>query len=180
MKKVLFIILSIILLNPGCHCKKESDAPGLPPATQTGANTLGFYLNGEAWVPKGFNGRPNLTWYYDPGYADGNLNISAYRFLSEANRQYFGLGGGGVTGTGTYKIVTLKSGDSKVGISFVRLIDSCEIDAYDTTIYRIGEMTITKFDTSNGIISGTFWATIYSPSCKDTLKITNGRFDLGN
>lgn len=177
MKKVLFIILSIILLNPGCYCKKESDAPGLPAATQIGANTLGFYLNGEAWVPsKGFLGVPNLDWYYEPDYAGGGLSISASRLLSDEDREYFTLGSSHISSTGTYPI----NNYSNAGIIFFSLMDSCEIYSDDSLTYCSGSLTITKLDTANAVISGTFWATMYSASCKDTLRFTNGRFDLGN
>ena len=177
MKKVLFIILSIILLNPGCYCKKESDAPGLPAATQIGANTLGFYLNGEAWVPsKGFLGRPNLNWYYDPYYAGGNLSISAHRYLSDTDMQYFHIGAGNIVGTGTYPITN----SNDVGVLYSSLLDSCEIYSTDSDVYSSGALIITKFDIINGIISGTFYETLYDPSCNDTLLFTSGRFDLGN
>ena len=44
----------------------------------------------------------------------------------------------------------------------------------DTTTIR--KLTITKFDKTNNIISGTFEFTVYNV-CTDTLKITRGRFD---
>jgi len=37
----------------------------LPPATQTGANTFGCLLNGEAWTPSGNN-----------GYGTGNYTVA--------------------------------------------------------------------------------------------------------
>ena len=39
-------------------------------------------------------------------------------------------------------------------------------------------VTITRFDTLNRIISGTFKATLYNSIRKDSLKITEGRFDF--
>lgn len=95
-KKCLFLILRTIVLSAGCKCKKDVTNPKeqLPSATENGANTLGFLLNGEVWVPKGFNGTKNLSWYYDPDYSDGDLSIKAYRIFSDDDEQYFGIGGG--------------------------------------------------------------------------------------
>jgi hypothetical protein len=40
-----------------------------------------------------------------------------------------------------------------------------------------GELKLSKVDVSNKIISGTFWFNIKTDFC-DTLKITDGRFDI--
>jgi hypothetical protein len=40
-----------------------------------------------------------------------------------------------------------------------------------------GEINITKFDTQNQIVSGTFWMNLQHPITGDTVKITEGRFD---
>ena len=52
----------------------------------------------------------------------------------------------------------------------------CEYDR-DSTVYREGKLTITKFDLENQIISGTFEFTLTKPGC-DTIKVTQGRFDM--
>jgi len=45
----------------------NNNADSLPPATQTGANTLGCLVNGKVFVPKGHGGtgRPNPHVQYD-------------------------------------------------------------------------------------------------------------------
>ncbi len=173
-----FILLCTIIFFAKCKCNKDVATPndGLPPVTQTGANTLGFLLNGQPWIPAGSNGTPNLSWYYDPTYANGNLSISAYHINSTTDKQYFIIGGGAIKSVGVYPI----GYNYTIGVQFSSLIDSCEIRS-DSTTYCSGNLTITKFDTANSIISGTFYATLYNSSshCGDTLKITDGRFDLG-
>jgi hypothetical protein len=70
------LLLLVITLSSG-ECKKlftNLDADGLPPATQTGANTLGFLLNGQPWTPKGLVGQSaNLRVAYD--HAWGGLLV---------------------------------------------------------------------------------------------------------
>lgn len=126
------------------------------------------------WLPKGFSGTKNPSWYYDPTYLNGNLSIPCYRYLSEEDKQFFGIGGTNINKTGIYPIFT----GSDAGISFTKILDSCSFLYYDTDNYRIGELNITRLDLTSGIISGTFWATLYNPSCNDTIKITEGRFDF--
>ena len=82
MKSFLKPILSLsILLVSLCfaQCKKEKvDSNGLPSATQSGANTFGFLLNGKPWVPwcKMF-GIDNLSDYVDFSFRNGVFGISA-------------------------------------------------------------------------------------------------------
>jgi len=59
------IFLSIFFISiAGCKKHKSNPIDQLPPATQTGANTLGFLLNGEPWTPKGWDGSTtNLSLY---------------------------------------------------------------------------------------------------------------------
>lgn len=72
--------------------KTNTDANGLPPATQTGTNTLGFLLNGQPWSPQGQIGvSANLTVNVDFGYNKGVFGISAYK-ANNGSKTYFGLG----------------------------------------------------------------------------------------
>ncbi len=71
-------ILLLAALLGLSQCKKKDPDPvdQLPPATQTGANTFGCLVNGQAWTPNGNDSTSNYTVYYDPNYRDGTLNIS--------------------------------------------------------------------------------------------------------
>ncbi len=92
--RLLFFAFLCLILATACkkHNSHPTDSNGLPPATQTGANTLGFLLNGEAWIPAGNNGSPRITYNYDPFYKNGVIGISAYRILSDTDEEYFGMG----------------------------------------------------------------------------------------
>ena len=48
MKNILLdITLITVLMLIGFSCKKSGSKNPLPPATQTGANKVGFYVNGK-------------------------------------------------------------------------------------------------------------------------------------
>ena len=74
MKKLLLLLLTTFALS--C-CNKDDDKPiaeidKLPPATQTGANTVGCLLDGKAFLPGNF---PNSTnCFYQ--FVDGNYYFS--------------------------------------------------------------------------------------------------------
>ncbi len=95
MKQTLLILAILITMcSLSCSsCKKETLNPNdLPPTTQTGANTLGFTLNGQSWTPQGNNGTANLSIDYDAGFYKGVFGISAYKIINSNNKEYFGIG----------------------------------------------------------------------------------------
>jgi len=70
MKNIILAITVLLVFN--CCNKKDDDAPTnpidqLPPATQTGANTAGCLVDGEAFLPKGFIAAGNLRCNYIDG-----------------------------------------------------------------------------------------------------------------
>jgi len=70
------------------------------------------------------------------------------------------------------------SKSSNLKVVFIDQLRSCTVDAFDTSIFRNGELVITEFDKTNQIISGTFDFALFNNKCGDTIKITNGRFDM--
>ena len=168
----------ILTLFTFSKCEKEkADTNGLPAATQEGKNTLGFLLNGQLWKPEGFSGVGNLSIDYDQGINNGTLGIIAYRTLSSSDKTQFGLG---ITDS-----VNLKNAPFTLNVrkkSLANFLYSnknyCDIVHSDTTIYEDGSITITKLDRSKRIISGTFEGVLYRQLCGDTIKITQGRFDM--
>ena len=176
--KITFIkVLTLALIGSllslgGCFLFPDDKKESLPPATQTGANTLGFLLNGQVWLPRGIIGgpSPNFTKTYDPNFnGKPELVIVCYRVNSGSDVQYFGLYVYGISQTGIYDA----SIDSVSSVSFTN--NSCNYFYHDTTVFRKGSITITKL--SLPIISGTFNAKLYKKGC-DTVKITAGRFDI--
>lgn len=93
---LLFFSLSFMLLT-SMKCKKDNQDPNkeqLPAITQTGANTFGFLLNGEVYLPTKSFFHPDFDLSYDPAYNGGALSIVANRLLGDNARSYLSIGGG--------------------------------------------------------------------------------------
>ena len=155
-------------------CKK--DELGLPPITQTGANKLGFLLNGQPWTPKGHVGMSaNLSLDIDFGYKNGIFGINAYKYVSATEKDVFIIG---VTDSLNFLQVPIQlslNNTSLYGISFTN--NQCDYFNQISDVQSSGILIITKLDKINRIIAGTFNAKLYEPGC-DTIKITDGRFDM--
>ncbi|SHF02301.1 hypothetical protein SAMN05444278_1183 [Psychroflexus salarius] len=172
------ILLLIIGMSLSC-CNNDDDnntqnpIDQLPPATQTGEQTFGCLINGEAFVPPSFGSNAPGAFYQfvDGAYTlsiygsnSGGLNLksinigcidapiieeTSYELTSYGSSNYFGRYniGGGITFSGT------------------------------TTTEIPGTLTITNFDPDNFIISGTFEFTVLDDDGSE-IHITNGRFDM--
>jgi hypothetical protein len=170
----LFLVATVLCSS---HCRKSLDNKGLPAATQEGKNTLGFMLNGQPWGPKGFNGTAKLSVDFDATINNGIVGIVAYRTLSANDKTQFILG---ITDSLNFKNApfTLFIKKRSVGALGFSTKDYCDVLHTDTAIYENGKINITKLDRQNHIIAGTFEGVLYKQVCGDTLKITDGRFDI--
>ncbi|GAB1463104.1 hypothetical protein MASR2M52_11350 [Pedobacter sp.] len=151
-------------------CKKDNQNPNkeqLPAATQTGANTFGFLLNGEVWLPKGGLLDQKLDLTYDPTYAGGSFGIFANRLLSSEDKMKLSIGLTGVNKTGTYYF-------NNNGVIYRNSKSDCYY--FENRIVS-GSLTITKLDLINKFISGTFEFKLEKDGCL-TINATQGRFDL--
>jgi hypothetical protein len=167
-------VLFLLFCSSACR-KHKLDNNSLPPATQEGKNTLGFLLNGKPWTPKGFNGNPNMSLYYDTTYRNGTFNIYCYYLPNKGSgyRQSFSIAADSVQNIG--KIIF---GEKDLSVVFRDNFDySCDYESYDSTVIAYGYCSVTKMDKVNGIFSGTFNFTMIKSGC-DTIKITAGRFDM--
>ena len=173
MKKLLLLLLTTFALS--CCNKDDDDQPKtelekLPPATQTGANTFGCLLDGKAFLPG--NGQNTLDCVYqfvnDEYYfaLQGNNEINNFSVLIglstnakhiEQNNTYALNGNIPFNAYGTYALNGMFS-------------------TTDGTTYT-GELTITKLDDINHIVSGTFWFDIVDFQ-GNSHQIREGRFDM--
>lgn len=179
----IYITVLVILVSITTACKKNSNnnpdnIPGLPPATQSGANTFGCLVNGVAWVPEGYGGgSPNLSIDYDPGIDNGYFSIYAKKILPPPNiSSSIRLG---ILDSMNFRSTPIKimiSNNSKGYINY-SIIGRCFLNPFETTTTAFGEIIIAKHDKQLRIISGTFQANLSKVGC-DTIKITNGRFDF--
>jgi hypothetical protein len=176
----LFIFFSLIFSLCFVACKKhkhQTPVDQLPPATETGANTFGFLLNGQPWTPKGWNGSTsNLSVSVDDSYKNGTFNITAYKISGDSDKEYLALG---LADSLNFQSIPATLQLRKPLFGLVYTNGSCIYDGFfDTLTYASGQLNISKFDKNNRIISGTFFATLFKPNCGDTIKITEGRFDM--
>lgn len=164
-------------------CQKTPD-PGpvldLPPETQTGAGTIGCYINGKPWWPKPFLAI-GVNPYLEVNYGGTNPGL-IYLGATTSSKS-------SVSGSGSLEILIMpwaKKGNNeiwydpspsgKIFISYDTIYKNpCAGFRLDTTKTR--RLTITKLDTTGvGIIAGTFEFTAFN-TCGDTIRFTQGRFD---
>ena len=174
MRLLLLLLTSFLFLAAACT-KADDDSPinpvdQLPPATQGGLNTFGCLVNEVPFIndPNRF-GDVNL----ESSYSSINDRISIVARMdvntTEVSRQSIRL---------LIRPYTVGSADTD-SISFTLI-------TYPNTGSRIEELptglnnslSVTYFSFSERIISGQFNYNIISADKLDTIKITNGRFDV--
>jgi hypothetical protein len=174
LSKLLCYTFLLITFFTFSECKKSKLNPntddGLPPATQTGANIFACKINGQNWI-SGTGSRLMAGHIF-------NDTISATGSTGGSN--YFDRITPIIDGTGLLiNSPFLIPANPHASILFSTnkscegLLGSAIINSYATQ----GKITITKIDTVNKIISGLFECKVPIPHC-DSLKITNGRFDI--
>ena len=178
MKNLILILITSLSLS--CCSKDENKTPleQLPAATQTGANTAGCLVDGQVLLPRGQK------------IQNGPVLSSFYQKLN--GKYYFGLGiddnsGNNLKGIGINSDnITLEvnklyilgedlNDDTQIYI-FGYFINY-DIGFFKTTKLITGELKITHLDTTNFIISGTFWFDAVGAN-GNIVKVTDGRFDL--
>lgn len=155
------------------HSPPPDNPSGLPNATQEGKNTIGFLLNGKPWTPKGFRGTGNLSIDYDPSYNQGIFSIVAYDF-SEPEAKQFIIG---IRDSLNYLGAPITLPLTRESLFSVSYNSPCDYFNQSNEVSSSGSLSITKLDKSNGVISGTFDATLSINGC-ETVQITEGRFDM--
>jgi hypothetical protein len=173
MKKIPPLILILLLMKcSGCDVL-PTPKEELPPITQEGKNTFGCLVNGKVWLPKGNNETSNLDLSYDPLFNKGTFDLRTYRYPDDSNwNQYFNLFSDSISSVGNYPL--LKKSNQALYYSDSK---GCNFSTTDKSVTWEGQLIISKFDLSRQIIAGTFEFKIYKPDC-DTIKVTQGRFDL--
>ncbi len=168
------ILLFTISLTLSC-CNNDDDNNSqnpidqLPPATQTGENTFGCLLDGEVFIPSGGN----------------NPLDCVYQFVNGG--YYFGLQGNKRDEDNNLITIALGTNNLEIteGVSY-NLLENITGNAYGvysffqvnyTSQSHTGQITITKLDTENQIVSGTFFFDILD-SQGNVRTVSDGRFDM--
>ena len=171
-------ILILFILTFTLSCCNNDDTPKpiilpiqqLPPVTQIGANTFGCLLDGQPFLP-GVGTNPLDCQY--------QLVNGDYYFTLQANKKdifdnFIALGIGTqklqIFQNQTYSIVEKLDGKT-FGLFYFNTIFNY------TSQIEMGQLTISKLDLTNQIVSGTFWYDV-----KDSFgvihQIREGRFDM--
>lgn len=167
-------LLLLALSSLFAACKKDSpqdELSKLPPTTQTGANTFGCLVNGKAWMPAGGGVFDNLlSVIYDPTFQGGNLSIRAKKIMNGTTTRIT-LNGDSINFVGVYPLLL----HSHFNVVYSDQINCDFHTYYDTPLS--GSLNISKFDTTNRIISGTFSFKVSTAGC-GIIDVTEGRFDV--
>jgi hypothetical protein len=161
----LFLLISTLTL---IHCDDPpplSELEKLPPKTQEGKGRFGCLVNGKAWVV-------NDSYHNGASYQRDVFQTGAD--LTDSNRDQ------------TIKIV-IRNSVLEENKTYALAVEENNYSEFLTSApYRClyfaehtlnGELILTKVDINNRIVSGEFEFTTVNDEC-DTVKITDGRFDL--
>ncbi|WP_372473188.1 hypothetical protein AB4865_10215 [Capnocytophaga sp. ARDL2] len=174
MKKLILLTISLLCLVSCREDEKPIDIDPvdlLPPATQHGAVMFACTVNGEPYICKGYDQVTSYYQWVDGGYGfivRGRKKTDLMRSVALFNRQHAPME------IGTF-ILNGETPGYGGGGYIIREFNQIEISR--TNSKYTGEMTITKFDLENEIVSGTFWFDIENPWTGETIEIRNGRFD---
>jgi hypothetical protein len=168
---LLFLILA---LTVSC-CKNDDDnntnpIDQLPPATQTGEQTFGCLLDGEPFLPgSGQNPLDCVYQFVNGGYY---FSLQANKRDEMNNRITIAIGTNDleIQQGQTYALFENTPENANGVYSYAANI------TYTTQIHT-GELTITKLDFDNNIVSGTFFFDILDYN-GDLHEIREGRFDV--
>lgn len=180
MKLQLFYL--VIIISISFACKKDTPPPppctdnGLPCATTEGKNTFGCKVNGNNWVataPPTIGGPVALSGEYNN--TDGGFYLHAVRKNEDQTIfEAIYVFGKNIFALGAYTIYI----NSTTKVGYIDLMKStCSTYYYDSL--NPGVLNITCLNTSETIISGTFYMDLFDTTCQDSIiHITEGRFDF--
>jgi hypothetical protein len=176
----LLVILFLAILLGSCEDNhttnptqnKPPTEEQLPPITTTGAGTFGCKVNGKVWVAKSNKTGWPPTYASISKHHDWNVNITGNIVLNNTKDVVIGITYFN-TFSNHYPLYMRKDNASSAGYS-----DRVVNQQWKTDSIVGGAVTITRFDTINQIVSGTFFFDCVNKETNDTMHITEGRFDM--
>ncbi|NRB60630.1 MAG: hypothetical protein HRU50_11915 [Winogradskyella sp.] len=176
------LLLLIFFLIGSLSCDKNDDDNNgsqnpidqLPPATQTGENTAGCLVNGEAFLPNNGSIQPLVLNYLNG--EDFTLGISreVNGSLYTIRISQFNIP---LQEGETYLLNTEFTGSPSSAQYIINTFPPPSPNYYSTNSMVTGELTITSNDFNNAILSGTFWFDAIN-SEGDIVEVREGRFDI--
>ena len=114
--------------------------------------------------------------YVDPTFQGGAFYVTGHQYKIPGS--IISIGSGNCTNTGIYNLSNNVNAASYSKSILGSL--SCELSSDDSGTFKKGFFIVTKYDLNTGIFSGTFEFKLFNPQslCNDTVRITDGRFDV--
>lgn len=200
MKKLKYLsFLGLILLIAACGNDDipkptPEPQPTLPPITSNGSGTFGAMINGEVWVPK-----YHTTWgadLYTPraGYMEidltnlglyqGSFGFAAGQHFPETNTDVIlNFFVDTIYTTGEYEFTSfIIPNEYSTYYKKYRRDNNDNDNPYDAFYFinnpSVNKLNLTRLDTINNIVSGTFEVDLIDTITGDIMEIREGRFDL--
>jgi hypothetical protein len=163
------------------RCRAQELAK-LPAYTQVGAGTFGCLLNGKAFIPStccgDFFNPPLPKWRSDYYINDKTYYLEAKNKLDQYS-PYYNIGLNllvNLKSPRPIKLIIQKGEYLEKSGGGISLRSNSSTISYNTFDPSSGQIIISKLDTNNQTISGTF--EFKAANETDTITITDGRFDL--
>jgi hypothetical protein len=177
MKRLLLYAALLLLLTQCSKCKydPEPKEPELPAETQIGAGTFGCKVNGQVLVAPNLNYIRSKLEFVDMFSIGGSGHIQRQKlhvgfilkdFLFRSNKRYLVL---------HPDTVLLRGNAAYADFSFVKP-PGCYYSG--ERVLAGGYVHITRYDEAVRVLSGRFAYTLYEPGGCDTVRVTDGRFDV--
>jgi hypothetical protein len=164
--KKLWLLFVLPLLLGGCEKEEE-----FPPATQEGKNTMAFKLNGREWIASGVSADETAGTFIAL-YGDGSKGDDFHRIMIVLNKKDF------YNVLNNYNLADSTQGEANL---FKKGLSCTYGEAFNEGVGLVsGTIKITRYDFEKAIISGEFELVLKSTKCQDSVKITEGRFDIGS
>lgn len=187
MKRKLLLYLCLATLTQCSKCKRDDPAPQppkdplstLPPESQTGSGNVGCLVNGKAFIgasPTLVRGdRQSLTRFtlgnglkLNGQVGSEQINLPLIIEGNLADNQAFFI----ISSASPFPVFT-------PGVNqFITIVVGDNICSYSGACFKSGKVDLVKFDPVVRIASGRFAFKLYEPGGCDTLRVTNGRFDV--
>ena len=174
-KHIIYTLLFLLVLSvQKCQCKKDDPTPTpipqpipcdtcLPAITTTGQNTFGCRVNGKVWLPQKGSFQPAVN----IDILGNQIGIDGYNSVNDV---WLGMSLSPIYDTCYFKFPTQSLNKSQGKYLTNKY--------YITDTLNTGYIHFTRVDFKQGVFSGTFAFDTYSNDKKDTIHITDGRFDI--
>ena len=171
MKPITQCILLLVAVTVFISCNNDDDRPPieqLPLATQTGENTFGCLVNGEAFVDIG---RGNNFYQL----VDGNFFFSMGGLSEPTLLRQVIIGSNSMEALEgmTYELNCNEEGSFYAEVAFTDFLGGS-----DTCTTSFGTLILQKFDLDQNIASGTFEFDVLDPRDNSLIEVREGRFDV--